>query len=226
MAQRSTRTAARTTEGSAEDAAAPDVRERYLDAALAIIASDEPLTLHRLGRATGRSHTALYWHFADLDDLVAALIDREFAGAVTGSVVGAATPRDGIVALAMAVREAFRANPGLARRFVRLPRAGQELASASTVMLRLLRGLGVDGEELATAYQALESVIIGASAFDFERAPEHLAIRRARLAATGDPAFRHVTRDDASVAVHNDRAFRLAVESLLDACEVRGSARR
>jgi AcrR family transcriptional regulator len=213
-------------EGTGEDTAAASTRDRYLDAALAIIVSDEPLTLHRLGSAVGRSHTALYWHFSDLDDLVATLIDREFAGSVTGSVAGAASPCDGLRALAVAVRAAFRANPRLASRFIRLPRPGQELASASTVMLRLLRLLGLEGGELATAYQALESVIIGTTAFDFERAPQHLAIRRDRLATLGDAAFAHVVRDDAAVDAHNERAFRFAVDALLDACEVAASAGR
>jgi AcrR family transcriptional regulator len=206
-----------------ESRGSADVRERYLDAALAIIVSDRPLTLHRLGKALGRSHTALYWHFTDLDDLVAALIDREFAGAVTGSVRASMTPREGLVALAVAVRAAFHANPRLAARFIRLPRPGQELASASTLMLRLLRGLDLKGEQLATAYQALESVIIGTSVYDFERAPEHLALRRARFTALDDPAFVHVTTDDAAVDAHNDRGFRFAIEALLDASERTGS---
>ena len=196
-----------------------DVRDRYLDAALAIIASDRPLTLHRLGRALGRSHTALYWHFTDLDHLVAELIDREFAGAVTGSVTATATPREGLSALATAVRAAFNENPRLAARFMRLPRPGEELASVSTLMLRLLRRLGLEGDGLTTAYQALESVIIGANVFDFERAPEHLSRRRARLSALEDPAFLHVIADDGALGAHNERAFRFAVEALLDTCE-------
>jgi AcrR family transcriptional regulator len=199
-------------------AASGDARDRYLDAALAMITENEPLTLHSLGRRAGRSHTALYRHFSDLDDLVAALVDREFAGIITGSVAGAATPRDALVALAGAVRSAYRSNPSLAAFIVRLPRPGAELTAVSTLMLRLLRELGLDGERLATAYQALESLVVGATAFDFGRAPDHLAIRRRRLTDLADPAFDRATRDDASIDEHNDRAFRFAVEAVLDVC--------
>lgn len=196
-----------------------DVRERYLDAALDIISSAEPLTLHRLAKRVGRSHTALYWHFRDLDELVAALADREFAEAITGSVVGRATPRDALVSLASAVRAAFRANPRLAASFVRLPRPGHELAVASQLMLRSLRDLGLEGATLATAYQALESLIVGASVYDHERAPQHLEMRRARFVELDDAAFARVTRDDASVEAHNERGFRFALDALLDGCE-------
>jgi AcrR family transcriptional regulator len=201
-----------------------DVRERYLDAALGIISSGEPLTLHRLAKRVGRSHTALYWHFRDLDELVAALVDREFAEAITGSVVGRAAPRDELVSLASAVREAFRENPRLAASFVRLPRPGRELAAASQLMLRSLRALGLEGAALATAYQALESLIIGATVYDHERAPEHLALRRARFVELDDPAFARVTRDDASVEAHNERGFRFALDALLDGCEAAAAA--
>lgn len=196
-----------------------DIRERYLDAALDIITSDEPLTLHRLAKRVGRSHTALYWHFRDLDELVAALVDREFAEAITGSVVGSVPPRTALVAIASAVREAFRTNPRLAASFVRLPRPGRELAAVSQLMLRSLRDLGLEGPPLATAYQALESLIIGATVYDHERAPEHLALRRARFVELDDPAFARVTHDDASVEAHNERGFRFTLDALLDACE-------
>jgi AcrR family transcriptional regulator len=195
-----------------------DVRERYLDAALEIISSAEPLTLHRLARRVGRSHTALYWHFRDLDDLVAALVDREFADAITGAVEERATPREALIALALAVRSAFRSNPRLAASFTRLSRPGQELASASRSMLARLRALGLEGERLTTAYQALESLIIGATTFDFERSPDHLAIRRDRFAELEDAAFAPLIRDDASIDAHNERSFRFALEALLDAC--------
>ena len=202
------------------------MRDRYLDAALAIVSSDEPLTLHRLARRVGRSHTALYWHFRDLDELLAALVDRELAGAITGSVVGHDAPRDALIALAASVRAAFRENPRLAASFIRLPRPGRELASVSVLMLDRLRRLGLEGDVLATAYQALESLIIGANVYDHERAPAHLAIRRERFVELDDPAFGDVVRDDAAVEAHNERAFRFALDALLDACEAAASGER
>jgi AcrR family transcriptional regulator len=193
-------------------------RDRYLDAALGLIAAGEPLTLHRLARRVGRSHSAVYWHFRDLDDLVAVLVDREFADLLAGSVEGATTPRAGLLAVASAVRRAFRINPGLAAHLVRLARPERGLNAVSASVLQLLRELGLEGDDLATAYQALESLLIGATAFDFGRAPDHLTLRRRRLSDLGDPVFARVVRDDAALEEHNDRAFRFAVEAVLDAC--------
>jgi len=193
-------------------------RERYLDAALAVLAANEALTLHRLAQELGRSHTAVYRHFRDLDDLVGELVDREFSGTLLGAVDGAPGPREAVLGLAMAVRDTYRTNPALASAFARLPHPGAGMAAVSALMVGLLRDLGLEGDRLATAYQALESVIIGTSAYDYGRAPEHLATRRVRLAELDDPAFTRATRDDTSVDEHNDRAFRFAVAAVLDAC--------
>ncbi len=193
-------------------------RDRYLDAALALLDAGEPLTLHRLGDALGLTHTAVYRHFPDLTALVGELASRVLIEALTG-LPQAGTPRDRLRRMGLAVRGALAAHPALASAVVGLEGTPTRIIWLQDVVASELRVLGVPADALPVVGQALEGLVLGASAYDFSRAPEHLALRAQRLRRTADPAVRAVGRSAARVAANNEAAFVLALDALLDAAE-------
>jgi len=194
-------------------------RERYLAAALAILDDGEELTLHRLGDRLGLTHTAVYRHFPNLAELVGEITARLLTDHLPTDPDRAATPRERITHLARAVRAGFVAHPALAAVVSSSTAVAPSQLRMQELVLVELRAMGLDGTALTTAYQALEGIVIGVTAFDLDAAPEHVTSRAARMRLVEDRDFRALGRSEQRVAAHTETAFGFALEAVLDAVE-------
>lgn len=206
---------------------------RALIAATALAFIDEhgvnALTLRALGQAAGFHHTAVYRHFRDRDDVLAAVnalviqegLDR------AGTLPDDARAR--LLCLVLGLRSAMREHPAVTVSYL-LP--SDALADSAPVeefqslVLAALSDLGLSGRDLLLRHRLLESFAVGTSVFDFGGAPAHLESRRRRLRHVPDPAFEAATRDESSVDELNERAFEHGLILLVDECQECGRAAR
>ena len=173
------------------------------------------LTLQVLGERLEMHPTSIYRYFPSVDDLLAeahvTLLDD-----LAAQLVLPEDPRERLIAMSVAVREHFHRRPGAAVLFA--VTGGDRISGTALVKstLAALRELGVAKRDLAVSYQALESYVLGTILYDFAGAPDHVVLRRERLAAVGDPALEDACVSDAGVDALNERAFLLGLEALLD----------
>jgi AcrR family transcriptional regulator len=128
----------------------------------------DALTLARLAGAVGVRTPSLYNHVGSLDDVrrrVALLAVGELGDALRDAAVGRARD-DALVALARAYRAYARAHPGRYAATQRAPAAGdEELAAAAgravDVLLAVLGGYGIEGEDAIHAARAVRSALHG-----------------------------------------------------------------
>ena len=94
------------------------LREDIVDAGSRLLADPAapPLTLRGVARAAGVAATSVYLHFDDIDALILAVAERHFATlsqAQADARDRAATPREAVLAIALAYCDFGLANPGL-----------------------------------------------------------------------------------------------------------------
>jgi AcrR family transcriptional regulator len=93
-------------------------RERILDAATEIAAERgyEGASIALVSKKCGLPASSIYWHFKDKDDLIAAVIERSFAGWLAAwQVPDEGTARDRLVGLAMQIAKALLDSPDFIR---------------------------------------------------------------------------------------------------------------
>lgn len=140
-------------------------------AAAAVLADADGLdglTLSRLAERVGVRTPSLYAHVAGLDDLRRLVALRTIEGltaALSSATIGRAGD-DAIRALAAAYRAYARAHPGAYEAIVRAPDPGDEelkaaAAAAADVVIAVLRGYGLEGDEAVHATRALHSALHG-----------------------------------------------------------------
>jgi len=137
-------------------------------AALADAEGLEALTLARLAGSVGVRTPSLYNHVASLDDVrrrVALVALVELGDAMRDATVGRAG-EDALTAMAHAYRAYARAHPGRYAATQRAPASGDdELATAAAravgVLLAVLRGYGLEGDEAIHAARAVRSALHG-----------------------------------------------------------------
>jgi AcrR family transcriptional regulator len=128
----------------------------------------EALTLARLAGSLGVRTPSLYNHVASLDDVrrrVALVALRELGDAMRDATVGRAGD-DALTAMAHAYRAYARAHPGRTAATQRAPRAGDDevatvAARAVDVLLAVLRGYGLEGDDAIHAARAVRSALHG-----------------------------------------------------------------
>jgi AcrR family transcriptional regulator len=128
----------------------------------------EALTLARLAAAAGVRTPSLYNHVAGLDDVrrrVALVALGELAGALREAAVGRAGD-DALTAIAHAYRDYARRHPGRYAATQHAAAAGDaELAAAGgaalDVVLAILRGRGLEGDDALHAARAVRSALHG-----------------------------------------------------------------
>jgi AcrR family transcriptional regulator len=128
----------------------------------------EALTLARLAAAAGVRPPSLYNHVAGLDDVrrrVALVALGELAGALREAAVGRAGD-DALTAIAHAYRDYARRHPGRYAATQHAAAAGDaELAAAGgaalDVVLAVLRGRGLEGDDALHAARAVRSALHG-----------------------------------------------------------------
>jgi AcrR family transcriptional regulator len=149
---------------------------RGLDTAAVVAAAAElvdadgldALTLTRVADRVGVRTPSLYSHVAGLGDLQRLLALRtlhELAGALGGATVGVAGD-DALRAMAYAYRDFARAHPGRYLAVQRAPEPGDQAheeagAAVVGIILAVLRGYGLEGEDALHATRALRSALHG-----------------------------------------------------------------
>lgn len=173
------------------------------------------LTLQALGAAMGVSTTAMYRYFADKDDLIVAMREALLSEALA-SVDIASEPRDLILAAGRGFRATAREHPCLGQLMVQSALRGDNAALVPVVITRALTDLGLQGLALVQAYRQLETLVVGASVFDFSGAPTHLEDRLARLRQMGDPTVDAILTDTDAIQEVNERAFDTTLVLVVD----------
>jgi AcrR family transcriptional regulator len=137
-------------------------------AALADAHGLDGLTLARVAESVGVRTPSLYNHVGSLEDVrrgVALVALRELADALRDAAVGRAGD-DALVAMADAYRDYARRHPGRYAATQRAPASGDdEIAAASAaavdVVLAVLRGYGLEGDDAIHAARAVRSALHG-----------------------------------------------------------------
>jgi len=126
------------------------------------------LTLARVAAAAGVRTPSLYNHVESLDDVrrrVALLALRDLADALRDAAVGRAGD-DALAAMADAYRAYARRHPGRYAATQRAPAEGDEAMRAAAtgavdVVLAILRGYGLEGDDAIHAARAVRSALHG-----------------------------------------------------------------
>lgn len=93
-------------------------RERILDAATEIAAERgyEGTSIALVSAKCGLPASSIYWHFKNKDDLIAAVIERSFAGWLNAwQLPDEGNPRDRLVGMAMQIAKALLDSPDFIR---------------------------------------------------------------------------------------------------------------
>jgi AcrR family transcriptional regulator len=128
----------------------------------------EALTLARLAGSVGVRTPSLYNHVESLDDVrrrIALVGLRELGNALRDAAVGRAAD-DALTAMAHAYRAYARAHPGRYAATRRAPAAADDElreagAAAVDVLLAILRGYGLEGDDAIHAARAVRSALHG-----------------------------------------------------------------
>ena len=173
------------------------------------------LTLRVLGEQLGMHHTAMYRHFKNKDELLAAVFMQLSSDLLTRNA-SIKDPKKRLLALGLEMRKVQAQYPELASSLANSTGGGQHGSALQQRILDSLRQMGVPEKKLAVRYQAIESFVNGASYYDFAGAPTHNETRRSRHRAVGDPALDGATRTDADTAALTEEAFAWGLAALLE----------
>ena len=192
-------------------------RGEFIEVAARLIEDEgiEALTARRLGTEIGVSPTAIYTYFATREDLMGALVDHISAQIMSSVQFDGDSAHDRILAVALAVRRTLVERPRLAAVFSTASRKISGGTDSLIFIVRILESTGLTGDELVSAYRALESYVFGATIFDLGAAPEHVSLRRERYLATEHPAFVAVAKSNSALERNNEDAFAMGLELLL-----------
>ncbi len=191
----------------------------FVTAALEIIDEQglDALTMRSLGDAMQVHGTAIYRHFASRDDLVNAVMGRVVQETSTQGWDDP-NPRTRLLAIMRALRATMARHPNLVTPLVNSTGSSPGALEVTKTMVTALEDLGLRRRSIAVALQMLESYMVGATAFDYAAAPEHLEIRRLRRRSLAHAAFDPLSRTTKQIEDINEDAFLAACNALLDAC--------
>lgn len=206
----------------AHDAATRLSRELIVDAYLRLVEAEEGdrISLRRLGRELGVDPTAVYRHFRDKDEILAAAADRLLAE-VTEGLEPSGGWRDQLRDVLLALRRVYLLHP---RALLALQLAPPRLENGFGNVERciaLLREAGLPEAEVPVAYEALETYTIGATVFDARATDESLAGWRQVYRMLPPDRFPNLTATAASLYLDVDKAFGYGLDLMLDAIEAR-----
>jgi AcrR family transcriptional regulator len=128
----------------------------------------DALTLARLAATVGVRTPSLYNHVGSLDDVrrrVALVAVRELAETMRDAAVGRAG-EDALIAVAAAYRDYARRHPGRYDATQRAPAAGDDELTVAAgvaveVLLAILRGYGLEGDDAIHAARGVRSALHG-----------------------------------------------------------------
>lgn len=194
-------------------------REAFAQAGLDLVDEGgfDALSTRALGQRLGVHGTAVYRHFANMEELREAVLAQMLQSSGV-EVPSEGSPRERILGLLRSLRQAFSEHPNLAIPNLTM-QDEQATAEFVHVALDLLSQMGLSGHRLVVAYQMLETFTVGTNAYDWGAYPDALEARRRGRRLSGHPAFETPSRSLAAMQELNDEAFEVAAQALLDACE-------
>lgn len=210
-------------------------RERITAAGKQIVEREGPqaLTLKRLGGVLGVDASALYRHFRNKDELIAAIGDELLAGYIADPAEDVAW-REGVTEICVQLRSASITQPVVVD-IVRFgpPRQANEL-KITEVLLRLLRRGGLDAPAAGAAYHALIGLTLGSAAIDaplarlpgVERQQLYRGWRRQYATLSSEQYPTTVALADHLWCGTAEDRFRAALEIMLDGLQTSISQRR
>jgi AcrR family transcriptional regulator len=196
-----------------------------VDAALDLAAAGEPVTFRSLGTALGTDPTAVYRHFRDKDELMAAALDRLIT-AIHEQIDHRAPWRDQLRQGAELTIDTFAAHPHIGVESSAMSTGGMGELAAINWILTQLQQAGLGKEQAVRFYAAYSSYVLAAAAAlsrqrlqDDERGTtsrwvgELRAVDAARL-----PALASMLPE--LLALSDREVFMTGVEVFLDSVEV------
>lgn len=215
----------------AKDAVTPRLdRDRILAAAEEIAATEgaQALSMRRLGEELGINHTAIYRHFRDKAELLAAIADRVLERRVAPIADG-----DWRQTLGLQLRHAigrYDVHPELAQVVALRPSTTETLAGHMERALAALQEVGLSIEDAAEMYEITEGVVVGfglyASLLKHAKANGETLdddAERRMLAVLPPDQYPHVAAAAPFLFQGLDQIYDRAVEVLLDAIERRAA---
>lgn len=177
------------------------------------------LSMRVLGAELGVDATALYRHFPNKDSLVEAMVDRMLSEALEAHDPSGKSPRDKVVDVVFAMRDAFARHPDIGLALIGGEGKSMNGYQLSVSITRYLTEMGLKGTDLVRMYQTIEGYGIGCCVQDFTGSPHNYSIRRARYRMFEVPEFDEVARSEDGVRKLTDDAFRGGLNAILDMCE-------
>ena len=177
------------------------------------------LSMRALGAELGVDATALYRHFPNKDSLVEGMVDRMLGEALEAHDAAGKSPREKVIDLVFAMREAFARHPDIGLALIGGEGKSVNGYTISVNLARYLTEMGLKGADLVRMYQTIEGYGVGCCVQDYTGSPHNFSIRRARYRMFEVPEFDEVARSEESVAQITDEAFRGGLNAILDLCD-------
>jgi AcrR family transcriptional regulator len=191
-------------------------REQIVEQAIAVMDAEgtAALTLRRLARELGVEAPALYWHFAGKDELCREIV-RSVGEQLEVVSTTRGTPRRRLEHHFAAVRDHWRAHPGVLELSQRFPPSAGGAVARHGVELVVACGVGPD--HALECYRALSWTVTGFVMMEqsLERSAHH---RR-----TGPTRWVLEVDGDAPSTFDSEELFRTTLALALDGLERRGS---
>jgi len=199
-------------------------RESILDSyiELADDSGGTSISLRALGDAMGVDATAIYRHFRDKAELLAAVTGRLLAG-VVDSFEPSGDWREDLRTLALLTRGVYLAHPSLARLLAHSPSSDASNAALIEACLSALRSAGLTDADAAAAVELMENYVAGVSSLNAEMSDSEDDAWRYELAALPPDRYPNVTAVADRLYRGDDRNFEFGLELFLDALEARAA---
>ena len=193
-------------------------QEEFVRAALRIVDAEglEALTFRRLGADMGVSYTTIYTYFENRDALITALMGQLLDEIESSIQFEGEDAHAKLMEVGLGIRRVMAQHPQWITTFMSTATGPAGAVGSGTLrVVSILEEAGVPKEDIATVYRVYEGYIMGATAFDFSAAPEHVSSRRRRYKGYGHSAFLAIAKTDQTVSAHNEDSFAFGLDRLL-----------
>lgn len=195
-------------------------RALLLDACVRIADAEgiDAVTMRRLGADLGVDPTAVYRHFRDKGELLAATADRLLIDALKDVGLTGAW-KDDLRALAIRIRAVYLSHPGLAQLVATASGPLPNEARLSDAALGILRSAGFTDPEAVEAFEVVEAYTLAVSNVDSLAAADRSAPWRRTYAALPTDDYPHLSAVAALLYRDPEGRFERGLDLLLDAIE-------
>jgi TetR/AcrR family transcriptional regulator, tetracycline repressor protein len=176
----------------------------------------EAVTLRRLGSELGVDPTAVYRHFRDKEELLAATANRVMTDAFQLAETTGDWRQD-LRSLVMTMRASYLAHPRVAVLFLTAkgPMAGE--ADLTEAALGIIRGMGLSDIEAVAVFEAVESYTLAVSCWDGMGSDIPQEPWRASYAGLPPSEFPNLSSVAGLLYQDADARFEFGLDLLLDA---------